>query len=200
VDDARRALTRLRVIRIGLRVLAVAALALLLRFVVIPQFVDASHDLRALQSLSPWPVLLGLALELASLAAYGALTYAVLDPRDRPGFGTVVRVDLAGVATTNVIPAGGALALAARYRMLSRAGTSATTIVGGLAVEVILSNLLLSASENGLRLKATDLDIEVVETEARTRDAGVLRDRGAIEALEQTLARCLRDADTLIAD
>jgi DNA polymerase III, beta subunit (EC 2.7.7.7) len=28
----------------------------------------------------------------------------------------------------------------------------------------ILSNLLLSASENGLRLKATDLDIEVVET------------------------------------
>ena len=28
----------------------------------------------------------------------------------------------------------------------------------------ILSNLLLSASESGLRLKATDLDIEVVET------------------------------------
>jgi len=126
-------------------VLAFAALALLLRYVVIPQFVDAGHDLRALQGLSPWPVLLGLALELASLAAYGALTSAVLDPRDRPGFGTVIRVDLAGVATTNVIPAGGALALAARYRMLSRAGTSATTIVGGLAVEVILSNLLLGA-------------------------------------------------------
>jgi len=89
-----------------MRVLALAALALLLRFVVIPQFVDAGHDLHAIQHLSPWPLLLGLVLELASLAAYGALTFTVLDPRDRPTFGTVTRVDLAGVATTNVVPAG----------------------------------------------------------------------------------------------
>jgi len=126
-----------------MRVLALAALALLLRFVVIPQFVDAGHDLHAIQHLSPWPLLLGLALELASLAAYGALTFTVLDPRDRPTFGTVTRVDLAGVATTNVVPAGGAIALAVRYRLLARAGSSASTIVGGLAVEVIMSNLLL---------------------------------------------------------
>jgi hypothetical protein len=35
------------------------------------------------------------------------------------------------------------VALAARYRLLARAGASPSTIVGGLAVEVILSNLLL---------------------------------------------------------
>jgi len=126
-------------------VLALAALALLLYYVVIPQFAEAGHDIHAIRGLSPWPLLLGLALELASLAAYGALTRAVLDPRDRPGLVVVVRVDLAGVATTNVIPAGGALALAARYRLLARAGSSGSTIVGGLAVEVILSNLLLGA-------------------------------------------------------
>ena len=131
--------------RIALRVLAIAALVLLLRYVVIPQFMEAGKDLHAIQSLSPWPLLLALALELASLAAYGALTWSVLDPRDRPGYGTVVRVDLAGVGTTNVVPAGGAVALAVRYRLLARTGSSPSTIVGGIAVEVILSNLLLGA-------------------------------------------------------
>lgn len=138
-----RAARRLRVIRIALRVLAIAALLLLLRFVVIPQFVDAAHDVDKIRGLSPWPLLLALALELASLAAYGALTWCVLDPRDRPRYGTVLRVNLAGVGTTNAIPAGGAFALAVRYRLLAAAGSSASSIVGGIAVEVILSNLLL---------------------------------------------------------
>jgi len=136
---------RWRVIRVALRVLAIAALVLLLRFVVIPQFIDAAHDLHEIRALSPWQLLLALALELASLAAYGALTWCVLDPRDRPRYGTVLRVDLAGVGTTNAIPAGGAFALAVRYRLLAQAGSSPTTIVGGIAVEVILSNLLLGA-------------------------------------------------------
>jgi uncharacterized protein (TIRG00374 family) len=138
-------MTRWRVIRIALRVLAIAALLLLLRYVVIPQFIEAGHDLHIIQGRSPWPLLLVLALELASLATYGALTFAVLDPRDRARYGTVLRVDLAGVGTTNAIPAGGAFALAVRYRLLAQAGSSPTTIVGGLAVEVILSNLLLGA-------------------------------------------------------
>jgi len=136
---------RWRVIRIALRVLAIAALLLLLRFVVIPQFIDAGHGLHEIRGLSPWSLLLALALELASLAAYGALTWGVLDPRDRPRYDTVLRVDLAGVGTTNAIPAGGAFALAVRYRLLAAAGSSPSSIVGGLAVEVILSNLLLGA-------------------------------------------------------
>jgi uncharacterized protein (TIRG00374 family) len=143
--DAIRTITRWRVIRIVLRVLAIAALLLLLRFVVIPQFIDASHDLHAIRGLAPWLLLLALALELASLAAYGALTWGVLDPGDRPRYGTVLRVDLAGVGTTNAIPAGGAFALAVRYRLLAASGSSGSTIVGGIAVEVIVSNLLLGA-------------------------------------------------------
>ena len=67
-------------------------------FVVIPQFVDASHDLDKIRGLAPWPLLLGLALELASLAAYGALTCAFLDPRDRPRYGTVLEGRPCGVA------------------------------------------------------------------------------------------------------
>lgn len=143
--DATRVLVRWRVVRIALRVLAIAALLLLLRFVVIPQFIDAGQDLHEIRGLSLWPLLLALALELASLAAYGALTWCVLDPRDRPRYNTVLRVDLAGVGTTNAIPAGGAFALAVRYRLLASAGSLPSTIIGGIAVEVILSNLLLGA-------------------------------------------------------
>ena len=141
--DAAGVLKRWRVIRFVLRALAVVALILLLRYVVIPQFADAGTALHSIRGLSLWPLLLGLVLELASLAAYGALTWSVLDPGDRPGYSTVLRVDLAGVGVTNVIPAGGAVALAVRYRLLARTGSSPSTIVGGIAVEVILSNLLL---------------------------------------------------------
>jgi uncharacterized protein (TIRG00374 family) len=138
-----RAGARWRVARFVLRVLAVLIVAVLLWFVVIPQFVEAGRAIRTVQGLSAWPLLLALVLEFASLASYGALTFSALDPRDRPGFGTVALVDVTGVGLTNVLPGGGVVALAARYRLLARAGASASTIVGGLAVEVILSNLLL---------------------------------------------------------
>ncbi|MES1212505.1 MAG: lysylphosphatidylglycerol synthase transmembrane domain-containing protein [Leifsonia sp.] len=135
--------TRWRLLRFVLRLLAVLVVAVLLWFIVIPQFVEAGHAIRSIRGLTVWPLLLALALEFASLASYGGLTFSALDPRDRPGFGTVALVDVTGVGLTNVLPGGGVVALAARYRLLARAGASASSIVGGLAVEVILSNLLL---------------------------------------------------------
>jgi hypothetical protein len=134
---------RWRIVRFILRALALIIVAILLWFVVIPQFIEAGQAIRTVRGLSVWPLLLALVLEFASLASYGALTFSALDPRDRPGFGTVALVDVTGVGLTNVLPGGGVVALAARYRLLARAGASPSTIVGGLAVEVILSNLLL---------------------------------------------------------
>ena len=142
-DRTARAGRRWRIVRIVLRVLAVIVVAVLLWFVVIPQFIEAGQAIRTIRGLSVWPLLLALVLEFASLASYGALTFSALDPRDRPGFGTVALVDVTGVGLTNVLPGGGVVALAARYRLLARAGASASSIVGGLAVEVIISNLLL---------------------------------------------------------
>ena len=138
-----RADARWRIARAALRVLGVLVVAVLLWFVVIPQFIEAGHAIHTVRGLSIWPLLLALVLELTSLASYGALTFSALDPRDRPGYGTVALVDVTGVGLTNVLPGGGVVALAARGRLLARAGVSASSIVGGLAVEVILSNLLL---------------------------------------------------------
>ncbi len=147
-----------RVVRVVLRVLAVLVLVVLLWYIVIPQFVQAGADLRSVHGLSPWALLTGLALEVASLAAFAGVTRSAFDPRDRPRYPTVLRIDIAGVAVTNSVPAGGALALAARYRLFARAGSRPPTIVGGLAVEGILSNLLLGGVfAAGLLLSLADV-------------------------------------------
>ncbi|HEY4225003.1 MAG TPA: lysylphosphatidylglycerol synthase transmembrane domain-containing protein [Pseudolysinimonas sp.] len=144
--------------RIAVRVLAVVVLVAVLRYVVIPQFVQADADLKSVHGLSPWTLLTGLALELASLAALAGLTRSSFDPRDRPGFATVLRIDLAGISVTNAVPAGSALALAVRYRLFARAGSRPPTIVGGFAAEGILSNLLLGGVfAAGLLLSIADV-------------------------------------------
>lgn len=136
-------LTSARAGRLIARTVAIVVLVVLVGFVVVPQYGDAQRALASAAMLSPVLLLLGLALELASLAAYGALTRVALDPATRPAYPTVLRIDLAGVAVTNAVPGGGATALAVRYRLLMRARVPAAAVAGGIAVEATVSNLLL---------------------------------------------------------
>jgi uncharacterized protein (TIRG00374 family) len=138
-----RLLTAGRVGRVVARALGVVILVLLVALVVVPQYGDALRAVHAVSLLSPLPLLGGLALELGSLAALGALTRVALDPLSRPAYTTVARIDLTGVAVTNAVPGGGATALAVRYRLLMRAGTPSGSVAGGLAVEATVSNLVL---------------------------------------------------------
>ena len=140
-----RRLTSGRLGRLIARVVAVVSLVLLVGFVVVPQYGDAQRALASAGMLSPVLLVLGLVLELASLAAYGALTRVSLDPATRPTYPTVLRIDLTGVAITNAVPGGGATALAVRYRLLMRARVPAAAVAGGIAVEATVSNLLLGA-------------------------------------------------------
>jgi uncharacterized protein (TIRG00374 family) len=134
-----------RVGRLTARAGAVVILVLLVGFVVVPQYADAQRALASAGMLSPSLLVLGLVLELGSLAAYGALTRVALDPATRPDYPTILRIDLTGVAVTNAVPGGGATALAVRYRLLTRAGVRSGATAGGIAVEATVSNLLLGA-------------------------------------------------------
>ena len=140
-----RRLTSGRVGRLIARSAAVVILVLLVAFVVVPQYSDAQRALQSVGELSPLPFALGLGLELASLAAFGALTRVALDPTTRPRYPTVLRIDLTGIAVTNAVPGGGATALAVRYGLLTRARVPAAAVAGALAVETVVSNLLLGA-------------------------------------------------------
>jgi uncharacterized protein (TIRG00374 family) len=127
------------------RVAGLTVLALLVVFVVLPQFAGAERALHSIQDIAPALLAAGVALELLSLACFGALTRSVLDEGTRPGFSVVLRVDLVGVGVSNSLPGGGATALAVRYRLLSRMGVRPSGVAGSLAVEIVVSNLVLAA-------------------------------------------------------
>jgi uncharacterized protein (TIRG00374 family) len=129
--------------RLVARIAGAVVLALLIGFVLVPQYADAQRALQSVGMVSPFLLLLGLTLELGSLASLGALTRAALDPATRPAYPTILRIDLTGVAVTNSVPGGGATALAVRYRLLTRAGTPSVAVAGGIAVETTVYGLLL---------------------------------------------------------
>jgi uncharacterized protein (TIRG00374 family) len=140
-----RRLTSGRVGRFAVRAAAIVILVVLVATVVVPQYGDAQRALQSAGMVSPALLLLGLTLELGSLAALGALTRVTLDPAVRPAYPTILRIDLAGVGVTNAVPGGGATALAVRYGLLRRAGVRPAAVAGALAVEVTISILLLGA-------------------------------------------------------
>ncbi|GAB3806730.1 hypothetical protein GCM10028798_30080 [Humibacter antri] len=138
--DRERRARAFRLIRTGA---ALSIVALLVRFVVVPQWHDAVRALSLVSGVSSPLLLAGVALELLSLSALAGLTWTALDPVTRPGFLTVLRVDLAGVGVTNAIPGGGATSLAVRYRVLTRRNTPGSVVVAGITAEVVISNLTL---------------------------------------------------------
>ncbi len=126
------------------RLVVLVIVALLLWRVVIPQFEVAWRDAPALPG-SSIPLIAGaVALELASLACYGMLTRSVLPVDSRPGVWTVMRVNLAGVATANALPGGGAIATGVRLSLLGGTRRAYAGAAGGLAMELPISGLLLS--------------------------------------------------------
>lgn len=133
----------LRILSRVWRALAVVAVVVALWLIVVPQFAEAGRAWGRIGPISIPLLALGLLLELGSLASYGALTRAALDPAARPSFWTVIRIDLVGVGVTNSLPGGAATALAVRFHLLGRAGTPYAAAAGSLAVEAAISNLLL---------------------------------------------------------
>ena len=127
------------------RAIAVVVLGLLLWFVVIPQFIAAWQALRDIGGINAALLAGGIVLEAMSLLCYAQVTRTVLDPGTRPSLARVARIDLAGIAVTNAVPAGGALSLGVRYRYLARAGVQRSTIAGALAVEIVVTDLVLGA-------------------------------------------------------
>jgi uncharacterized protein (TIRG00374 family) len=93
-----------------------------------------------------WLLLLGLVLEFAALVAYSFLTRAAL-PRRSVGIGTLVRIQFATKALTNVGPAGSAAGSALGYRLLTTAGVAGSDagfalVTVGLGSALVLNMLL----------------------------------------------------------
>lgn len=129
---------------------------LLLEYVVLPQLAGARDALHVLSGVRPLPLVLGVALEVASLAAYSMLTRGVLPAAGRPSLWTLARIDLTTLGVSHVVPGGAATSSTLRYRLLTEAGVGPSDTIAGEAIEgagsaVVLNVLLWIALVISLR-------------------------------------------------
>ncbi|MES2172269.1 MAG: YbhN family protein [Actinomycetota bacterium] len=125
------------------RLALLVILALLLWFVVIPQLGEAQAGFAALHSISIPLIALAVACEVVSLLVLGLFARSVLNPATRPGYFTVLRVRFTDLGVNNVVPGGGVVALAVRYRLLTQLGMNAGDVLSSAGIEITMGTLVL---------------------------------------------------------
>lgn len=115
-------------------ILSVGILVFVFEYLVLPQFALARHHLHLLASLNPLLVTLAVLFEIAAIYSYVELTRTVLYPFS-PGRWNTLRVNLAGLAISHVVPGGTAPAGALSYRIFNELGVPRETNAFGLATQ-----------------------------------------------------------------
>ena len=126
------------------RVVTVLVVLIVIEYLVLPQIAGARRSLDLLASVSVPYLLLGVLLEVASIGAYAKLTQAVLPVEGRPGFSTLLRIDLSTLAASHIVPGGSAAGAGLGYRLLTGAGVRGTDAGFALATQGLGSALVLN--------------------------------------------------------
>jgi uncharacterized protein (TIRG00374 family) len=113
-------------------------------YLVVPQIAGTRKTWHLLLGVQHGWLLMAVALEAASLAVYGALTRAMLPRAERPGYLTVLGIDLSTLAASRVVPAGSAVGLGLGYRLLTRAGVHGSAAVFAKATQSVGSAVVLN--------------------------------------------------------
>ncbi|HEX4442107.1 MAG TPA: YbhN family protein [Galbitalea sp.] len=125
------------------RAVLVVVLVLVVWFILLPQFAQVEPALQSLGHVSSTLLLIGLGLELASIACYSLLTRATLNRAGRPNYFTLLRIDVATQGVNNAVPGGGPTSTALKYRLLTVARTDPANAVTGTTFEISTSVLTL---------------------------------------------------------
>jgi putative heme transporter len=120
-------------------------MALVVWFLVVPQFGQAEDALDAITGVHVGFVVIGGLLVAFAVYSQAALTRAVLPPPDRPGRLAMVQMELATTAVSHTVPGGTAAGTALAYRLLTQAGTRSTSAGFALGIRGIGSALVLNA-------------------------------------------------------
>lgn len=119
-------------------------LALVAEYLVLPQIAGVGRSLHLLARVNVGFVLLGVLLEVASLASYAQLTRAVLPPQ-ATRFSRLWRIDLSTLAVSHVLPGGTAGGDGLGYRLVTNEGVSGSDAGLALVTQGIGSALVLNA-------------------------------------------------------
>ena len=115
-------------------ILSVGALIFVAEYLVLPQLASARRSLRLLSLVNPWLVGLGVLLEILAIYSYMELTRTVLHPH-APSRWNTLRVNLAGLAISHVVPGGTAPAGALSFRVFDELKVPRETNAFGLAAQ-----------------------------------------------------------------
>ncbi len=129
-----------RSLRWGLTAFVVS---LVVEYLVLPQIAGVNKDLHLLSHVNWWYALLGVALEVASLLSYSALTRSVL-PRGSAKLSRLFRIELSSQAVNHVLPGGTAAGTGIAYRLITGGGVSGADAGFALATEGIGSAVVLN--------------------------------------------------------
>ena len=124
-------------------ILSVGILVFVFEYLVLPQFASARSSLPLLSTVNPVLVALAILLEVAAIYAYAELTRSVLYPY-APSRYNLLRVNLAGLAISHVVPGGTAPAGALSNRIFNELGVPKETNAFGLAVQGTGSAVVLN--------------------------------------------------------
>jgi uncharacterized protein (TIRG00374 family) len=127
------------------RLVWVLSFFLVLHYLVVPELAGARDSASVLAHLNPLLVFVAVAAEAGSLVAYAQLTRSLLPADNRPGILAILRVQLATLGASHVIPGGTAAGTALGYRLLRRAGVSAPNTSFVLGAQSLGSAAVLCA-------------------------------------------------------
>jgi uncharacterized protein (TIRG00374 family) len=120
-----------------------------IEYAVLPQIAGARRSVRLLSGISPLWLVVGVLAEALSLLAYARLTQVTLDVREVP-YRQLLRIDLATLAVSHVVPAGSAVGVGLGYQLLTKVGVPPAKALSGKALQTVGSavvlNLLLAVS------------------------------------------------------
>lgn len=110
----------------------------------LPKLAGLGEAVHLLARVEPGWLLLAVGLEVASLLAYTQLTRSVLPGGHRPGWFTLLRVQLSTLAVSRLVPGGSAAGGALGYQLLTRAGVPGTDAAFALATQAMGSAVVLN--------------------------------------------------------
>ena len=117
---------------------------LVIEYLVVPELIGASHNLKLLQRLNIAWMIAGIGFEAASLFSYALLTFTIL-PKNRPSISRVFRIDLSTTAVAHLLPGGTAASAGLGYRLLTSEGVTGTDAGFTMATQGIGSAVVLNA-------------------------------------------------------
>ena len=139
--------------RIGGPAIRLLIVAAVVEFFLLPQIAGARNAIHELSGISGTWLAIGLAAQLLSLLSYARLTQVSLESRG-VGFRQLLRIDMATLAVSHVVPAGSAVGIGLGYRLLVRSGVPSERAVTGKALQTVGSAVVLNLMLGGALIAA----------------------------------------------